>query len=174
MPDTIFDCGHGQHASPLKWLARASNEVRPPRFIGPKAGKKELRRRARRAYAKHVAQRKTLKVVWSFARELTAAQSSEAQAFGNRFRELVTRWREETRTLSSTTDRALHSAYQDIIGMGKPVLPHIFRELDRNGGHWFWALRHITRENPVPPQDAGNIQKMREAWLQWGRERRYL
>jgi|CZKY01.1.fsa_nt_gi hypothetical protein len=171
MPAPIVNCGHGQHTSPLRWLPKVSNEVRPPRY----AGYKELRRRARRGYAKHLAQRKKLRLVWSFARELAAAQSSEAQAaFENRFKELVARWREETKTISSTTDRALHSAYQDIIGMGKPVLPLIFREMDRNGGHWFWALRHITRENPVPPQDAGNIKNMREAWLRWGREQHYL
>jgi hypothetical protein len=92
----------------------------------------------------------------------------------NRFRMLVARWREETRSVSSTTDRALHPAYQDIIGMGKPVLRLLFRELEQNGGHWFWALRHITRENPVPQQDAGNINRMREAWLRWGREHLYL
>ena len=91
-----------------------------------------------------------------------------------RFNQLVTRWREETKTVSSTTDRALHSAYQDIIGMGARALPLIFREMRDRGGHWFWALRHITHENPVPPQDAGNISRMKEAWLRWGRDNHYL
>jgi len=91
-----------------------------------------------------------------------------------KFSDLAQRWRNQVKTMSSTTDRVLHSAYQDVIGMGKPVLPLILRELERNGGHWFWALRHISHENPVPPQDAGNIGKMREAWLRWGRENRYL
>ena len=97
-----------------------------------------------------------------------------ARPFQNRFLELAQRWRAEVRTVSSTTDRILNSAYQDIIGMGKAVLPLIFRELERNGGHWFWALRHITQENPATPQDAGNIQKITEAWLRWGREHHYL
>jgi hypothetical protein len=106
--------------------------------------------------------------------EEPAIEQPEVRVSEDRFYELVARWRSETRSLSSTTDRALNSAYQDIIGMGKPVLPLLFRELDQHGGHWFWALRHITRENPVPQQDAGNIQKMREAWLRWGREHNYL
>jgi hypothetical protein len=106
--------------------------------------------------------------------EDSAVARPEVRVSEDRFRELVARWRAETRSLSSTTDRALNSAYQDIIGMGKPVLPLIFRELEQHGGHWFWALRHITRENPVPQQDAGNIQRMREAWLRWGREHRYI
>jgi len=108
------------------------------------------------------------------AGEERPAEQPEVQISEDHFYELVARWRLETRTLSSTTDRALHSAYQDIIGMGKPVLPLIFRELSQRGGHWFWALRHITQENPVPQQDAGNIQKMREAWLRWGQEHHYL
>jgi len=91
-----------------------------------------------------------------------------------KFKDLAERWRSQVRTMSSTTDRVLHPAYQDIIGMGGAVLPLILRELDKNGGHWFWALRHITHENPVPPQEAGDVRKMREAWLRWGRENHYL
>ena len=98
----------------------------------------------------------------------------DALQFEARFKALVRRWREETKTVSSTTDRALHTAYQDIIGMGDRALPLIFREMQERGGHWFWALRHITHDNPVPPENAGQIQKMTEAWLRWGREHRYL
>ncbi|HEV2987002.1 MAG TPA: hypothetical protein VG759_01065 [Candidatus Angelobacter sp.] len=97
-----------------------------------------------------------------------------AQPVQDHFLELAKRWRTEIKTVSSTTDMVLNSAYQDIIGMGKLVLPLIFRELHRNGGHWFWALRHITQENPASPQDAGNIEKITEAWLRWGREHHYL
>lgn len=91
-----------------------------------------------------------------------------------RFHQLVCRWRAETKTYSSTTDKVLHSAYQDIMGMGPAALPLILREMEEHGGHWFWALRHISQDNPVPPEDAGKIPKMTEAWLRWGREHRYL
>jgi hypothetical protein len=99
------------------------------------------------------------------------AQPEDVRA---KFDRLAEQWRWETKTMSSTTDRVLHPAYQDIIGMGESVLKYIFLDMQRNGGHWFWALRHITHDNPVPPQDAGKIQRMTEAWLRWGRERRYL
>ena len=92
----------------------------------------------------------------------------------DRFHQLVCRWRAETKTYSSTTDKVLHSAYQDIIGMGHVALPLILREMEAHGGHWFWALRHISHENPVLPEDAGKIPRMTEAWLRWGREHRYL
>jgi hypothetical protein len=103
--------------------------------------------------------------------EAKAEAERDVQA---KFERLAHQWREETKTVSSTTDRVLHSAYQDIIGMGESVLKYIFRDMERNGGHWFWALRHITHNNPVPPQDAGKIQRMTEAWLRWGREQHYL
>ena len=115
-----------------------------------------------------------LQDIWQYpATEVCVAEPTEG-TYQERFRELARRWRAETKTLSSTTDRVLHSAYQDIIGMGERVVPLILSELKENGGHWFWALRHITHENPVPPQDSGKIKKMTEAWIRWGQERRYL
>jgi hypothetical protein len=61
----------------------------------------------------------------------------------------------------------MHPAYQRIIGMGPVVLPLILREMQERGGHWFWALRAISEEDPVDAQDAGAIKKMTEAWLQF-------
>lgn len=90
------------------------------------------------------------------------------------FQELAERWSSETRLLSSLTDKVLHPAYQDIIGLGPDAVPLLLRELQHNSGHWFWALSHITREDPINPEDAGNVRKMTEAWLEWGRERDYI
>jgi hypothetical protein len=90
------------------------------------------------------------------------------------FRELADRWREETMHLSSTPEAALNFSYQQIIGMGKEALPLIFREMQTQGGHWFWALAAITRENPVQPEDRGKVRRMTQAWLEWGRENGYL
>lgn len=91
-----------------------------------------------------------------------------------RFRTLVAAWREECGMLSSTTQKAMHPAYQQIIGMGSDVLPLIFEQLDEAPGHWFWALRAITGEDPVSREDVGYVSQMAEAWLRWGRERGYL
>jgi hypothetical protein len=90
------------------------------------------------------------------------------------FASLAAQWREETAVYSSVTQKAVHPAYQRIIGMGPAALPLIFHELERQPGHWFWALRAITGENPVRPEDAGNVGKMTEAWLGFAREHGYL
>jgi hypothetical protein len=90
------------------------------------------------------------------------------------FARLAEQWREEMAVYSSVTKKALHPAYQRIIGMGPAALPLIFRELERQPDHWFWALRAITGENPVRPEDAGNLGKMTGAWLAFAREHGYL
>jgi hypothetical protein len=90
------------------------------------------------------------------------------------FGQLVSRWKADTTFLSSDTDIVLHPAYQRIMGMGERVLPLIFQNLRDEGGNWFWALRHITGENPVSSGDIGKSKRMKEAWLTWGRERHYL
>ncbi len=87
---------------------------------------------------------------------------------------LVKRWRSETRFLSSTTDLVMHPDYQRIIGLGPVVIPLILAELAREPDHWFWALRALTGEDPVSPEDRGKIKTMTEAWLRWGRTKGYL
>ncbi len=87
-----------------------------------------------------------------------------------RFQELAETWRSETEFLSSTTDKATHTAYQQIIGLGKDALALILSELQKKEEHWFWALHAITGVDPVPAIDRGRIHKMTEAWLRWGRE----
>lgn len=47
-------------------------------------------------------------------------------------------------TIPYTGKAVSHPAYRQIIEMGQPALPLIFRELERNGGEWFDALQSIT------------------------------
>ena len=92
----------------------------------------------------------------------------------DRFETLATRWERDTRFTSSVTDIAMHPAYQAIIGMGPDALPLILGALHHREDHWFWALKAISQHDPVLPEDRGNMPKMREAWLQWGRQRGLL
>ena len=84
------------------------------------------------------------------------------------FTRLAREWEEATRFINSMTEIVTHPAYQRIIGLGPAALPLIFRQLSRDPDHWFWALKAITGEDPVPPAARGNLGKMKEAWLQWG------
>lgn len=96
-----------------------------------------------------------------------------ASTHEKRFRDLVAKWKADTMYVSSVTQMATHPAYQQIIGMGRSALPLLLRELAENGGHWFWALKAITGDDPVPPEDRGNVARMTAAWLAWGRANGY-
>ena len=57
--------------------------------------------------------------------------------------------------------------------MGPDVVPFILAELEKEMGHWFPALYAITEADPVPEEDRGNMKKMRDAWLAWGKAQNY-
>jgi hypothetical protein len=90
------------------------------------------------------------------------------------FERLVGQWMRDTGAVSSITEIALHPSYQRIIGLGPDVVPLILGELSRRPNHWFWALKALTGEDPVPPASRGRIREMTTAWLAWGREQRLL
>jgi hypothetical protein len=89
------------------------------------------------------------------------------------FQALADRWKKETAHHSSIAKRAMHPAYQEIIGMGKRVVPLLLAELRREPDDWFWALHAITGVNPVPATSQGDVRAMAEAWVQWGLAKGY-
>jgi hypothetical protein len=94
-------------------------------------------------------------------------------ALSQRFEALATQWRRETRHMSLMSDIVLNRSYQQIIGLGKPAIALILQDLKQQPDHWFWALRSITGENPIRPEDRGRVPQMAEAWLVWGRQHGY-
>jgi hypothetical protein len=75
------------------------------------------------------------------------------------FRRVASVRRTETAYVSSSSDLVAHPAFQEIIGMGSPIIPLLLRELESRTGHWHRALRQITGSDPVPPADRGNVDK---------------
>lgn len=92
----------------------------------------------------------------------------------SRFKELTSQWQTDTAASSSITEKSMHPAYQQIIGMGTKALPYIFSELKSAPHHWFWALRAITGKDPVKPEHRGNLKAMSEDWLAWREETEFL
>ena len=93
------------------------------------------------------------------------------QDLEGRFNDLAEKWASETAHHSMMSSIVLHGSYQEIIGLGRDVLPLVLKRLSVQPNHWFWALRMISGEDPVPACDVGKIDAMRDAWLAWGRER---
>ena len=90
------------------------------------------------------------------------------------FNVLAEQIKKDTGFSSRISDRVEHPAYQQVIRMGEPVLPLIFRYMDEGkGGFWFDALQSITGADPVPRELWGKIRAMEQVWLQWAREQGY-
>jgi hypothetical protein len=96
-----------------------------------------------------------------------------AYSVEERFQQLADEWRQAVAPLSSVTRIVAHPAYQAIIALGEPVVPLILRDLAREPDHWFVALRTVTGADPVPPEDAGKMDRMAAAWVRWGKEHGY-
>jgi hypothetical protein len=99
-------------------------------------------------------------------------QTDVSPELGRKFTELAERWRRETAVLSNVHRIVLHSAYQRIIGLGPVAIPLILKELSERPGHWFWALKAITGEDPVTP--GATFKEAVDTWLDWGRARGYI
>jgi hypothetical protein len=92
-------------------------------------------------------------------------EDSVAEIFGN----LLNTWKRETEFESALDKLILHPAYQRIIGMGKPALPALLREMRDHPVPWHWAMFAITGEDPTAPEDAGRFDVIAAKWLAWGR-----
>jgi hypothetical protein len=105
--------------------------------------------------------------------ELVLARSSPATAdLEAEFEALARRWERETAVESFPHRKAMHPAYQEIIAFGPRAIPLLLRRLERRPGHWFWALRALTRDDPAA--DSDDPRSARAAWLEWGRQHGYL
>jgi hypothetical protein len=94
-----------------------------------------------------------------------------------RFQILAKKWKEERGAMASISEMSLLPAYQQIIGLGEDVIPMILAELDSerdDPDQWFWALRALTDDNPIDPEDQGNFPAMAGAWLRWGEREGYV
>jgi hypothetical protein len=98
-----------------------------------------------------------------------ARVSQEGTVF-ERFHRLAAEWKLQSRFLSNSAQMAMLKPYQQIIGMGPPVVPLILDELRREPDQWFWALESITEQDPVPPEARGKVLLMAQAWVQWGEQ----
>lgn len=96
------------------------------------------------------------------------------QSLRDRFLDLAETWRHETAYSSSLDEIVMNRAYQQIIGLGPDVIPLILRELQEKPDHWFWALKALTAADPVSEQDRGDIVRMADVWIEWGRMVKYL
>jgi hypothetical protein len=100
-----------------------------------------------------------------------ATQPPPVESVETRFRRLEAEWNADTEYLSNVSKIMGHPAFHSIIALGDDVVPFMLRDMESGPSLWVWALPKITGANPVSPQDAGNIRKMTEVWLEWARQK---
>lgn len=88
-----------------------------------------------------------------------------------KFEALAHQWLQETKYLSDPVRKILHPSHLKLIAMGERILPLVLREVEKMSGHWFVILNAISPENPVKPEDETNIERLANAWLEWGRRK---
>ena len=92
----------------------------------------------------------------------------------NRFEQLAAQAKIACITVSSPNIMNSNEAYQEIISMGKEVIPLIIKRLDIEPTLWLMALSKITGENPIPPENRGKINLIVQNWKDWAIKNRYV
>lgn len=96
------------------------------------------------------------------------------QSTKNIFDSNLEKWKAETAITSSLDKIILNKHYQRIIGLGVDAVPLILKEYISGSGPWHNALEAITGENPVTKECIGRARKIKEAWIEWAKEKGYL
>ena len=102
------------------------------------------------------------------------SRSTSSAELRDEFAKLVNSWKTGRHRGFDVAQMIEHPDYQRIIDMGEQAVPLILEELEREVDHWFPALRQLTGASPVPEESKGNLAKMRDAWLCWGRDEEYI
>lgn len=99
--------------------------------------------------------------------QLISREASErpSPSVRKRFDRLVEEWTQDIMFTSSSHDIVLHRAYQQVIGLGRQVIPLIYDEMASGELHWSWALYAITGEDPAA--DTDSPRDATDAWMRW-------
>jgi hypothetical protein len=103
----------------------------------------------------------------------TKSHETDIKQLKEKFTVLADNWHQESDCLSSPKKITENGNYHSIISLGIQVIPFILQDLKERGGLWYLALRRLSNEDPVSVEDRGDIQKMKNAWLRWGKRKGY-
>ena len=146
-----------------KWRFDYSRKITPDRIASLKLNRnQELRNWIKSSVSSAV----------GLIRETLSTLTVPPDALENEFNRLAEQWREETGMLSLIQQKAIHPAYQRIIGIVRPALPLILKSLVKKDEHWLWALRSISGEDAAT--GAADFKSAIATWLLWGKKKGYL
>lgn len=117
---------------------------------------------------------KTIQDAKENIKEIYSSKSFRENIFRDTFNKFKDEWKKNTRMYSSVSYIVSDENYNNIIGMGKDVIPLIFEDLEKTNDFWFTALIVLTGKNPVKKENIGYIEKMKEDWIEFGKENGYI
>lgn len=91
-----------------------------------------------------------------------------------KFNDFVITWKRATSNIPSIRRRLKHNSYQEIINLGKPVLPLLLKEMESNPDHWMVALSVLSGANPVPKNAAEDVKRAAQLWIEWGKKAKLI
>lgn len=107
-------------------------------------------------------------------RGATRGVASRAVVRGLIVEALADRWYRETGHRSLLSVRFKHPAWQQLLALGREIVPDLARRIERSGpSHLHHALAAITGESPLPPDAVTTVKEACAAWVAWAREHRY-
>ena len=96
---------------------------------------------------------------WEIHMTVQQLPDASTAVIGRVFTDLAAQWRAETSHLSDMERAAAHPIYRALVALGFRVVPFMLGDLrSQDPGHWFSALKEITGDNPIAPEDRGNIR----------------
>src|SRR5579863_1934277 len=96
-----------------------------------------------------------------------------AEPIEDTFARLAKEWKDAARSLSYPADIKASAGYKELVQLGPSVVPLILQDMDSDPFHWFDVLTDITGEVPFSSEDAGDVERMVEAWKRWGKARNF-
>lgn len=95
-------------------------------------------------------------------------------SYEDRFNYLFNKWKEDTKYISDYNKIINDPSYLEILGLGKDILPFIFKSFKDNTGFWLHALEHITNKKKYIKKKNPTRKDFRDFWLTWGVNEKYL
>lgn len=88
------------------------------------------------------------------------------------FEELADRWEDETGHFSSPLRKTKHPCFADMLQIGDNIIPWVMKRLKARTVFWYLILERIGSD-PPRIDAAGDMNKLRRLWLEWGRKNGY-
>jgi hypothetical protein len=90
------------------------------------------------------------------------------------FTYLADGWEHVTIFSSSISEIVEHPNYAALVGMGRDVIGLAVRRLQVGPFFWAYVLHDITGESPTADVKMGDIDAIRQSWLNLARERGWM